>query len=110
MKTIDFDSNTFIAGIMIDHKICDDLIERHKEDDNKECGTVYDEKSGKNVDKNFKASTDLTINPYDDDSRVQNYLKTLNDLIYFYEQKYRYANDLVAYNIIENFNVQHYKK
>ena len=88
-----------------DLSICDELVDYHKNSSLKHPGT----NSGI-VNTSIKASTDVEINNNNvNDDLIQRYFKELTVVCHKYIEKYEYSNYYGAWDISENFNIQHYK-
>ena len=105
MKQIKFPKNSFIAGGYIDKKLCDEIIQFHK-DFRHRCGNgvvgAY-----KTVHKDVKDSTDININF--NEKLFREYNKELTKVAKIYMDKYKEVNDLDFFtNSVANTNVQYY--
>jgi hypothetical protein len=88
-----------------DLTICDKLINYHKNSLYKYAGT-----NSNIVDITKKASTDVQINNSNINTElIQSYLKELKIVCDAYIKKYKYCNDYYPWDIVESFNIQHYK-
>ena len=93
-----------------DLTICDQLINFHKNNNDKHQGC-----SGKLnlVQSNIKSSTDLSINPYDTNIAniecMTKYFSNLQRILNKYANEYKFSNEGNPYSITEYFNIQHYK-
>ena len=106
-----FEESTFIGGWYIPEKVCDDMISFFKKNKEKtHDGLRYDSINEKNtVDKSFKDSVDLTIEPeMFGNEEVFNYIQQLSDIINEYEIKYPMAKNNSSYALIDFFNLQYY--
>jgi hypothetical protein len=92
-----------------DSSVCDELIDYHKNSPLKYDGT----NAGTNsfiVDTSIKASTDVEINNNNiNDDLIQRYLKELKVVRDKYIGQYEYCNYYNTWDVVENFNIQHYK-
>jgi len=106
-----FDESTFIGGWYIPEKVCDDMISFFEKNKDKQVpGHRYDSIIEKDtVDKNFKDSIDLNIEPeMFGNEEVFNYIQQLSDIINEYEIKYPMAKNNSPYSLIDFFNMQYY--
>ena len=88
-----------------DLSICDELVDYHKNSSLKHPGTNLGV-----VNTSIKASTDVEINNNNiNDDLIQRYFKELTIVCHKYIEKYEYSNYYGAWDISENFNIQHYK-
>ena len=98
----------FIEQYYINKKVCDDLVNFFKNSPNKNPGLVY--KEGKHyVNKKCKNSIDLSF--YPEKSReleFVNYWKELSFCIKKYLKKWKEANEVDTFSIIEPVNIQYY--
>jgi hypothetical protein len=105
--TINFINETFLKDL----SICDDLINYHKNSENKTQGVVYSSNGGADVNPNIKLSIDVCTRV---DDAVKNiifnrYFKELQTALDLYIKKYSFSNVFSKFSVIENINVQHYK-
>jgi hypothetical protein len=98
-------TNFILQEKIKDLTICDELIEYHKNSPFQYAGT-----NSNIVDVTKKASTDVQINNNNvNDDLIQRYLKELKIVCDKYIEKYKYCNDYYPWDIVEGFNIQHYK-
>lgn len=99
--------NNFISGFYIDKKICKKLINVYEENkDIAKPGCTYSSK-GKIVNKNIKASTDLCLTP---NPTYNFYFEELQKCLDQYIKQYPQVNNLSRFSILEDCNIQKYKK
>ena len=107
----EFPYESFIGGWYIPEKICDDLIEEFKRAREngytKQGEQKYDNKLY--VDKRYKDSEDLTIDPSYMKNPIGDYRRFLQKCLDQYLEKYEHANKINPFNINEVFNIQYYK-
>lgn len=97
-------SPNFISGWYIDETVCDGLISFFEESPLRKAGEV-----GSGVNKDFKVSTDVTVNPHDKDVRIQNYLDELGKVCSKYIEKYPWCSvNHSVWGLNTNFNLQKY--
>jgi prolyl 4-hydroxylase len=95
--------DNFICGYIInDIKLCDEIIEFHKNSPMKYAGL-----SGGGVNPSVKKSTDLELNL--DEPLYQRYVKNLQKCLDLYVAKYRQVEDTVRFADFETINIQHYQ-
>ena len=98
-------NNSFIAGSIIDSKICDDVIDFFEESPDKKEGTI----GYGRIDKNKKDSTDVVVNPKNPDNRIQNYLNELGLVCNEYTKLFPHCSDVHStWGLNTNFNIQKY--
>jgi hypothetical protein len=105
--TINFINETFLKDL----SICDDLINYHKNSENKTQGVIYSSNGGADVNSNIKLSIDVCTRV---DDAVKNiifnrYFKELQTALDLYNKKYSFSNAFSKFSVIENINIQHYK-
>ncbi len=95
----------FIGQYNIDEKVCDELIEFHKNSPDKRPGT-----SGLNeVQPDVKMSTDVTFAKEQNDLAIR-YEQELQKCLNWYMDMYRYSTiEHPHFTICETMNIQHYK-
>lgn len=97
---------TFIGQWFIDKFICDQLIEFFNEDNQFPIRQGVTD-TGINLD--LKHSFDKAISPITSDIRILNYLKSLEQVIGYYKQKYTFCDSLTKpWALKEPFNIQWY--
>lgn len=102
--------NNFICGWYIDKKVCKDLIKYFEKSNKKIAGHLSLEGGEVGIDKKRKLSTDVPINPNNNDKEIKNYLKELGKVVNQYKKKYKYCNiQQDAWGITERWNIQKYK-
>ena len=109
LKEFKFKKDSFIGGWFISEKVCDDLITF--KDDNLNSfhqGKLLNKNN--EVDLNDKDSLDLGIKPNTTQLVFLNYELELQKVLNRYVKKYNEVNLLNRFSIIENYNIQHYKK
>lgn len=99
--------NNFISGFYIDKSICKKLINIFEKNKKlTEPGRTI--KGGEKViEKEIKASTDLCITP---SPIYEFYFVELQKCLNEYIKQYSYVNNLPSFKIVEDFNIQKYKK
>ena len=97
--------NNFIAGWYINKTVCDNLISYFENSNLKITGLV----GNNQINKSIKDSTDLSLNIFEDNIMIKNYLLELNNVINEYKKLYIYS-DIIQGNcgITEKFNIQRY--
>ena len=97
--------NNFIAGWYINKTVCDNLISYFENSNLKITGLV----GNNQINKSIKDSTDLSLNIFEDNIMIKNYLLELNNVINEYKKLYIYS-DIIQENwgITEKFNIQRY--
>ena len=98
--------NNFILENTIDLSICDDVIEYHKNSDEKQTGKIYESDGSQSADPNFKISTDVILPPGE---LATKYIVELHGCVKKYIEKYSYAGYYGKWSINEPINIQHYK-
>jgi hypothetical protein len=99
--------NNFISGFYIDKSICKKLIDIFEK--NKKLTEPGKTIKGneKVIEREIKASTDLCITP---SPIYEFYLVELQKCLNEYIKQYSYVNSLPSFRIVEDFNIQRYKK
>ena len=85
-----------------DLSICDDLIDYHKNSNNKVIG-----QTGNGISETKKSTDVLIFN--DNDLIIKKYLLELHDILKNYIGEYSYSNHYNSFSITQHFNIQHYK-
>jgi prolyl 4-hydroxylase len=100
----------FIRTWTIPEYICDEILHFYKT--NKELHEVGNVNSDKGEVKNpeFKKSTDIGIAPENNERPFHDYRNELQKCLDFYTEDFPMANKLPRFNIVERYNIQHYKK
>lgn len=99
--------NNFINGWYIDKKICTDLITFFNEQKEHHYKGIV---AGGYLPK-LKKSTDLNFNIKINTSPVKNYLQMLTNCLKKYKEKHKVLDEKLAlWDIVENVNIQKYKK
>jgi len=108
-KESKFPLESLVGGWYMPEKICDDLIDFFKKE--KEYHQPGNVGAGKKirVDKSAKDSTDLIIKKEYEEEPFLEYRTYLNDIVLKYQDRYDDLRAHVKWNIIENYNIQHYK-
>lgn len=97
--------NNFIGGWYFDDtSICDEIIEYHKNSDDKFQGFV----ASTRIDTTIKKSTDVWLNH--NQTLNGKYNKLLQSVLEEYMVKYPYCNHYSAFNNLEPTFIQHYDK
>jgi len=97
---------TFIGQWFIDDSICDSLIEFFNEDNQ---FPIRQGVTDTGIDLDIKHSFDKVISPITNDVRILNYLKSLEQVLDFYKQKYNFCDSLTKpWALKEPFNIQWY--
>ena len=99
--------NNFISGFYIEKSICKKLIDIFEK--NKKLTEPGKTIKGneKVIEREIKASTDLCITP---SPIYEFYLVELQKCLNEYIKQYSYVNNLPSFKIVEDFNIQKYKK
>jgi len=98
--------DNFICGWYIDDtSICDDLIEHHKNSNDKSPGTVAFKGKSEIIPK-VKESTDVVLI---DENLVNRYAESLSNACDLYIEKYPWVVGYDTFTIIEYINIQHYR-
>jgi hypothetical protein len=100
-------SDNFIKGWYIDKKICDNLIKFfNKNKKNQKPGEVVG-----GIVPEIKKSTDISFNINVENQEIRNYANALSECVNKYKEVYSALdNHLDFWNIIEEVNIQKYKK
>lgn len=103
MEPIKF--SDFIFGAVIDGQICDDLIEMFENSDQKVSGRLGHNR----YEPHKKDSTDLCMDPREQNPVLQEYLAELKKVCELYVEEYEYANKgQAAWKLNEPCNIQRY--
>jgi prolyl 4-hydroxylase len=98
--------DNFICGWYIDDtSICDDLIEHHKNSNDKSPGTVGFKGKSEIIPK-VKESTDVVLI---DENLVNRYAESLSNACDLYIEKYPWVVGYDTFTITEYINIQHYR-
>jgi len=108
MQEYNLDFNSFIHGNFIDLKVCDDLINTFDLNKEKQIPGGFCKNEKYLVDKEWKDSIDLNINPQNSD--LVKYKKELSKVLKNYCNKYNAINSLDYFTVVKNMVIQHYKK
>ena len=99
----------FIRTWTIPEYICDEILQFYK--NNKqlhESGQTLDEGEVKKPE--FKKSTEIGIDAENNEKPFHDYRNELQKCLNFYVEDFPMANKLPRFNIVERYNIQHYKK
>jgi len=108
MQEYNLDFNSFIHGNFIDLRVCDDLINTFNLNKEKQIPGGFCKNEKYLVDKEWKDSIDLNINPQNSD--LVKYKKELSKVLKNYCNKYDAINSLDYFTVVKNMVIQHYKK
>jgi len=109
LKEFKFRKDSFLGGWFISKKVCDDLIRFKNENINRfHKGRLFNQNNEVNI--NYKDSLDLGITPNTTHFVFVNYELELQKVLDKYIKKYPQVNSLNRFCLIENYNIQHYKK
>jgi len=110
IKEYNLHRDNFMGAWFIGEDIADKMMEHYlKNEHNTAPGLSYNPDT-KNLDQTNKISTDLSVFADDDNEPILTYRNLLQECLEKYVEKYEEANhQLVRYNIVEDFNIQHYK-
>ena len=108
MRQLNIGLNTFIHGDFINLKVCDNLINIFNKNKEKQIPGGFHKNEKYIVDKEWKDSIDLTINPQD--SNLTEYRKELGKVLKNYCNKYEHINSLDYFTVTKNMLIQYYKK
>lgn len=95
--------NNFMGGWFINESICDELIDYHKQSNNKVKGRIY-RNNTRVEDKSVKDSTDCIL----ENKLLLKYTQSLQEALNEYIKKYSFCNFYSAFTINEPVNIQHY--
>jgi len=108
IKEKKFKNSSFIGGWFMPKNLCDELIEYFKYNKKySHFGTVgtYD---GAKKDNDVKESVDLPLGSSNFDNVVGVYRKELQNILTKYLEKYKYANEVARFGIVEDMTMQYY--
>ena len=107
-KKFEVDEQTFIGGGYMSEEICDGVLDFWNENESlKLPGIVANKETGEIEDVEAKKCTQLNIIPNAQELTLYNiHLQAILD---DYKQKYKWADFVKTYDIIENMIIQHYK-
>ena len=108
MKELNTELNTFIHGNFIDLKVCDDLINIFNTNKQKQIPGGFSKNEKYIIDKEWKDSMDLNIDPQDND--LIKYKNELSKVLKNYCNKYKHINSLDYFTVTKSILIQHYKK
>ena len=110
MKEHKFDVNSFIGGWYIPKKLCDNLIKFFKTHKDRSIEGLIDGVQGSVVDKSWKESRELKIHRNYMKGVIKDYREQLQKVTDLYLKKYPMSNKVAPFAIVENYNLQYYKK
>ncbi|MEI6359308.1 MAG: 2OG-Fe(II) oxygenase [Synechococcus sp. ELA619] len=99
--------SNFIVKETIDTAICDGLVDLFNKTPNKKQGVVLNDAGDAIIDEEVKASTDIVLNPYDE--QLSPYMKELASVVAKYIELYPMSSYYAGWEIRENVNIQYYK-
>ena len=110
IKEYNLSDNSFMGAWFIGEDIADKMMKHYITNEHHTVpGKSYNPDT-KETDNTGKISTDLSVFAHDDNEPILTYRNLLQTCLEKYVEKYQDANDqLERYNIVENFNIQHYK-
>lgn len=107
MKEYKLPFESFVAGYMTSHKLCDEIMKYYHEHKVKQyTGTV----AVCEVKPEIKDSTDIMIYPADLFHPFDKYRKHLQQCIEAYQKKYIAIQQYVNFNVAQPYLIQHYPK
>lgn len=109
MKEFKTSLDSFIGGWYIDEKICDDLIDYYNlnKKKTKKGSIIRNNKSLIDTDK--KDCTQISIDYMYNSDVIAKYRKQLQICLENYVERYSEVKDLDKFNVLTNYNIQHYK-
>lgn len=108
MKQYKTKLDSFIGGWYIDKKLCDELINFYHLNRNKTITGSISYKNNIVIDKDKKDCTQLPINYMYNESCIKKYRIELQKCLEKYVKIYTELYHLDKFNIINNYNIQHY--
>ena len=102
----EFINESFVAGWIIDEKICDDLIDLFNENKSYHKEVVLARPYNEN--EKLQHSTDLGIHPEWDEPRFIPYKKALKECTGAYQELYPEVKGFHRFSMTEGANIQHY--
>jgi len=112
MKEYKFPFESHIGGWYIPEKVCDNLIKYfYDKKDKWNLGVVGNNKGEYHSDKKVKESLEYSI-MYNNfkEKQISDYRVQLQLVLNNYLKKYKYANIVPKFNVIETYKFQYYKK
>lgn len=100
----------FICSWTIPEYICDEILDYYNNNKNlHHKGVVFSNKTQETRD-DYKVSTDLSIQPNNEDRPFGEYRSELQNCLNLYVETYPHVNKIHRFNVTEVYNIQHYKK
>ncbi len=100
----------FICSWTIPEYICDEILDYYNNNKNlHHKGVVFSNKTQETRD-DYKVSTDLSIQPNNQDRPFGEYRSELQNCLNLYVETYPHVNKIHRFNVTEVYNIQHYKK
>ena len=109
MKEFKTSLDSFIGGWYIDEKICDGLIDFYNANIHKTFQGAIVKNNKAYIDNNKKERTQLPIDYMYNEGAISNYREQLQICLEKYIERYKEVKDLDRFNIVTDYNIQHYK-
>jgi len=103
-------SKDFILSWTIPEYICDEIIYYFKKNKNLHYKGVVQGKNNNIQNKDLKVSTDISIDADNNNKPFSDYRNELQNCLNLYVETYPQVNNLYRFNVLEPYNIQHYKK
>ena len=103
-------SSDFISSWTIPEYICDEILDYYKNNIHLHHKGIVQSTNKKIVKNDCKISTDLSIEPNNNDRPFGDYRNELQNCLNMYVETYPQVNKLYRFNVAEPYNIQHYKK
>ena len=110
LKEHDFPFESFITGVYISEKICDDLIDYFKENHIDAAPGTVGGNEGAIINPDIKDSMDLHVTPHEDNAIVTEYVSALQSALSVYQEKYKMLTRMSRFTLTNNWNIQYYKQ
>lgn len=109
MKEFKISLDSFIGGWYIDEKICDGLIDFYNANIHKTFQGAIVKNNKAYIDNDKKECTQLPIDYMYNEGVISHYREQLQICLEKYIERYKEIKDLDRFNIVTDYNIQHYK-
>ena len=107
MKEYDIDHNSFIGGSYIPEDVCDQIIDFWNKNESLQVPGIVGNSGSISNDDKVKKCTQMNVQPFPRELSL--YELHLQETLNNYIKKYKWADFVNTYQVIEKLSIQHYK-
>ena len=107
MKEYDIDHNSFIGGSYIPEDVCDQIIDFWNKNESLQVPGIVGNSGAISNDDKVKKCTQMNVQPFPRELSL--YELHLQETLNNYIKKYKWADFVNTYQVIEKLSIQHYK-